>query len=475
MNIPENLIALIEYCKKHLHFLDGLIVLLITSTIAYYTLTSLVGSHLINALSLINIELSKEYASFFFLNGLIGTWVIVVLIWFKNRTVKKFKKNEIGIIFAPHYPEDISKEVESLYNALQQEVRSHELGVRFSVKRLPPNISINGRNEAEDILRGCHGLVAIWGIMEQEESKTSTTGFSTINFTFVHRQVRVNIGSFASRLTVPLSEKKWKIDKKNLIVDQRIIAQDINLVVQNMIGLALYFNERYEDAVKVYLPLYNKLKAQVQESRSVPLRRFYNQIKNDCAMFIQQSVMDKYFKYLYGEGVYSIPQSLLKKWLANIEQAIKLDSQNSLLYIDKAILLFLLGDIIKAVTACKKAKTLAPKADASPLLSLAFLYHFKADYGNSNTLYRRALRLKTSYSAAIIKQSLHFIELTIEKYPEKKQFKYALGVLELSRGDSKLGCEMISHFLKDARGDDSLLKLVEEGEKLLSKYEKIES
>jgi tetratricopeptide (TPR) repeat protein len=160
---------------------------------------------------------------------------------------------------------------------------------------------------------------------------------------------------------------------------------------------------------------------------------------------------------------------VIKRWLQNIEEAIKLNPQNSNHFLAKSIFHFLLAEYDKAISAVTKAKTLAPKAVASPNYSLAFLYNFQGQFEKSREEYRAAMRKKTSRDPESIKSIIYFIEQAVRHFPDKKQLKLALGLLEVHRGSVKNGIKVLEDFLNDPPQDKKMQPFIKEAEGLLSR------
>ncbi|MEJ2672077.1 MAG: hypothetical protein P8168_07730, partial [Deltaproteobacteria bacterium] len=115
-----------------------------------------------------------------------------VIFWCRIRSFPRFSEQELGILFAPDFDQEIEQEIDRLFVHLKQEIKSYELGIRFDLKRLSPNLSISSASEANNILRRTGGVVAIWGTIDHQYSEQGmVTGFSQISITFIHRPVQL--------------------------------------------------------------------------------------------------------------------------------------------------------------------------------------------------------------------------------------------------------------------------------------------
>jgi hypothetical protein len=75
---------------------------------------------------------------------------------------------------------------------------------------------------------------------------------------------------------------------------------------------------------------------------------------------------------------------------------------------------------------------------------------------------------QTSYDEYMIRQCLYFIRQTINKYPDKKQLRFAIGYIEFFRGEQNIGRQEMEEFISLAQSGQSLIDFVNEGRVLLS-------
>lgn len=468
----EKLQKTLKFLRKRIYFWDGLLFLLVLFNFIFYQITVSLDKYILGAFKYFNLQTSNELNSLLFLLGFILVTALILLAWLHVRRIRKFKRDEIGILFAPDYPESLEEDVEKIYDSLIKEIKFHEFGLKFSVIKLPPNKKINSPKEASKVLRDFKGITAVWGTVDKEGVGDRATGFSKIYFTHVYRPALIELKGLTDRVTQSLIGRKWKMNERNLLADRQVIARDIGLVVRNLIGISLYIDRRFDDAIKVFLPLSNQLRITVIRENKPHIVKFYHNVRIDCAMCLHLLTTEEYERYLFYDTIFNIPRQKCSNWIKQIDTAIKLDTQNSIHYLVKAIYLFLMGNISEAIRFCNKAIELAPKADAAPSLSLAFLYAFDGDFEKSRRLYRRSLAMKTSYDEVLINQLLLFMEQTIVKYPDKIQLCLVLGLLELYRGDGQKGLVQVITFIKLAKGRTEMLSFLNEAQRLLKQFEK---
>ncbi len=178
----DKAIDILQFLRKRLHFADGLVVLLLAAEALYYGVVRAVGRDVVLLLNSLGCDGALGWCRAFYLLGFLLAPFIAAGFWSRIRSVPRFKRNELGILFAPNAAPATQDVIDRLFVHLRQEIKSHELGVRFHLKRLPPNLSLDSAEEATRMLRESRGVVAVWGPFEQQESADGkTTGFSKLS------------------------------------------------------------------------------------------------------------------------------------------------------------------------------------------------------------------------------------------------------------------------------------------------------
>jgi len=443
----KEFIDAINFLRARLYYFEGLVVLFIITVYGYVYLASNAGMHL--WIILTGLGVPAEYSDGAYLLGLLSMLLFVFLFWLHMRSVPKFKKGELGVLFAPKFPEDINLDVNSLMVSLNMELKSHQLNNQFSVKRLPPNLSITSAEEAENVIRRAGATTAVWGLMDSENrGGTKCTGFSRISFTFIHSPTHFDPNRHAL-IALSLHGKKYKYEERTQIADRSIVARDIGIVVRNLIGVSLFIDQKWSEVIKVFTPLFHDLAIIRVKDKSPPLQAFASQVGYDLAWAISMNSSSEYRGELFEQKLYSIPESELRKRLDQIKQAIKLDPQNSAHHFYEAIYYFLLGQCSDAIRSSMRGLKESPRALAVGNFSLAFLYNFNGNYEKSKKQYRIGMAKKSSYDEDLIEQCMVFISQSIKHFPEKKQLRLALATLDLKRGSGKEGASQLRELLAD--------------------------
>ncbi len=390
----------------------------------------------------------------------------ITLFWVRIRAVPRFTADELGVLFAPNFPDELENDMKRLLVHVRSELKNQPL-CNIVVKQLPPNHKVESISEANDLLYHANGITMVWGLVEQSATpEGKKVGFSKISFTIATKKGTVtqkqNIGVHMS-----LMGRQWQTSERNIIVDRRIMARDIALVVQNLLGLVLLTDGRYDEATSIFLPLSSSLKQLRMTDNSPALGAFHNQVRSDGALSLCLSATKEYWSYLWEDRAFSVPPDVCRKWLTNIEQAIRLDSRNHGIFLSKAIYLFLLGDVTGSFKAAKKAKEHAPSNESSHHLSLAFLYNFLGEYKKSRDEYRVGFAKDTSYNHDLVTQCLSFLHQAAAHFPDKKQLLLAVGLFELHRGDPLIAERELTKFVNEAANALNLVAFVEEGKRLL--------
>jgi len=462
----KELIDGIKFLRARLYFFDGLLVLFLITATGYDYLASNVGIHFWRILTRLGVPV--EYSDGAYLLGLLTMFLVAFLFWRHMRSVPKFKKRELGVLFAPKFPEDIDLDVSSLMDSLDMELKSHQLNNQFSVKRLPPNMSITSAEEAESIVRKAGATTAVWGLMDSENTEgTKRTGFSRISFTFIHSPTHINPNRHAI-IALSLHGKKYKYEERTQIADRSIVARDIGIVVRNLIGVSLLIDQKWSEVIKVFTPLHHDLIIIKEKDKSPPIQAFASQVGYDLAWSISMNSSSQYRVELFDQKLYSIPKTELSKRLSQIKLAIKLDPQNSVHHFYESIYYFLLGQCSSAIQSSMKGLRESPRALAVGNFSLAFLYNFIGNYKKSKEQYRIGMAKKSSYDEDLIEQCMVFTLQSIKRFPEKKQLRLALATLDIKRGSGKEGANQLREFLAASPDSLELKGFVLEAERLLA-------
>jgi hypothetical protein len=309
MDPMDRIIDWLSFLKKRFYYADGLIVLLCLLAVGYFFIISQLRPGLNSIISACGWASLKPY---FFLTGLFISWLLGLAIWYWKRALPRFRKHELGIIFAPNFPQELEGEVQRLLAHLIQELKSKSFGNQFSIRALPPNRIITSPQEATAIIRKCGGAVAVWGLIDSQRGADGTrTGFSKISFTVLHPPIIAD-PNYHRRILTPLAGRKWHVDERNQIVDRRLIAENIAIVVRNLLGMALLVSRRFDDAVKVFLPLCAELHPIATPDSPVLVRQFYNDLKEDTAFCLRASTEVAYVGYLRTDRLFSIPSTTLE-------------------------------------------------------------------------------------------------------------------------------------------------------------------
>jgi len=464
----KEFIEILKWFRRRIYFVDGLIGLLFLLFSAYTYIATTFGPHLMKAMNWYGHPLSSDLASILFIFGSCIPVLTAIAVWVNLRALPRFQKKELAVVFAPNFCENLEEDVNKVFIALRQELKSHEFGNRFSLKKLPPNRSINSHDDALKILAKCNAVVAVWGIFEKQENGCdSVTGFQRLAFTFHHVPL-ILTKDWLTRIQTPMIGKKWQIESKDFFAGHQLLVRNVGFVVRNMIGLALYVAADYQEAIKVFLKLAGDLTSAVFRNPSVELQSFLFQVKHDCALAMTKQMMPDYNRHLYSGKLYSIAPDQWALWIQQLNEAIKISPQSVGPYLFKSISHFMLGEIDKSIRAARKAKELDRKAFAAPNFSLAFLYNFIGDYKKSRREYRLGMAKENSYEEGLIRECLSFIRQTIEKYPEKKQLRLAFGLISFYRSDKDIAAKEIRDFLMAADTDPNLVDFSNEGKRLLA-------
>ena len=116
----------------------------------------------------------------FYIAVYIGAAFLLFILWFIKRSVPKFKKGRIGILFGPAHTGEISSKLQDLSNRLNKEVKSKDFAKIISIKTLPPNIEVGEHSKNIEILNKAGASLIICGNFENFTSSLMTIQYGSV-------------------------------------------------------------------------------------------------------------------------------------------------------------------------------------------------------------------------------------------------------------------------------------------------------
>jgi hypothetical protein len=467
-NIVKEIRDFFDTLKQRSYQVEGLIVAIAFINLGYYLICKAIGHHIVESISLVSDWNYQLYISPIYIIGYVILSIITFSVWCWHRKIPRIPKDKIGILFCTTNSEDLEQHVNDLYEKIYSLLKEKDLIGLFSIKRLPRNIQIFSHEGATKIQRKAGSVIMVWGHFDKGESSGKEIyGFSKVNFTY-NAPSNMTL-EFHKAVAVGLIGRKFVYDKKNDFFGKNLLTRHLAECSLYIIGMCLIAGEHFNRASVILGALLPSLP--VRESASLEpayIRSFRANIKKMLALALASVVDHEYITAYKEKGIYSIPTEHLTNWDRQIDQAIGLNKRDSRYYITKGIIRFLLEDIPGAKKAIAAAKRLAPTADSSPNFSMAFLHLFSGEFKRAKKEYSSALSKKSSYDTTLLFNITGFIIQALDKYPDKIQLHFALGLINAERQDSNIAKSELNKFINKSNGLPEYESLNEEASKRLS-------
>ena len=457
----------LEFVQKNKHTPTALVIIYVIVWYIYDLMFDKFKPHIINVTESLSLNCHTSYN---YLVILALLFVIIFYFWYKMRSIPRFSKKQLGVIFAPNFDPELEKDIQKIERALKKEIKKCDGEIKFIIKRLPCNIPIYSKVEAGKILKRSKASVVIWcNINKEKKGDDKVIGFPQISFTWsgpgTEMAKKILIGSNVGMQAT--------MNDSTLIVDVNNMGVDIGLITRNIIAIKFMSCTRWRDAVTFFETLYEDYKLRLRSRNNVHFKNATNNVGYCLAFSLSMLRGHEYQKYQKNKQFLSIPKKCLEQWISDANRSIKLDPTNALHYIYKGLFLFLAGDVLGAIDAELKASKNAINNEnfCNSNLSLGFLYTFQGNCTKFLEYYNNAFCPSRHCSQNLIVTCINFTKLIIENFSQKKQILMALVILELERGNKKQSYNLLKEFIESSSDDPCLKDFIIKAKKLLYLFE----
>lgn len=386
----------------------------------------------------------------YFLFGLM--YASITILWFINRRLPRFSKNEIGVLFCPLVNEKSAEVSKRLKNSLHRELKN--FGLNFKIKNLPSNHKILDAQKAHKILKLSNAYLIIWGLLETGNIKEkNATGFPTISFTFQMPALPQQlIPYYFADLSFGLVGKQWHVDSGNDFFGVELLSKKITEASLNIIGKLLLTHEDYNTAIKVLTSLLNDFLSSPSYEENTLLKAFKRSVIVALSFAYFGKSRKLYYAELYPEIDHGVDEKKLLSCFKTVTKAIDLFEKEGRYYLLRSIFYFFLEKFPEAIDDVAKAKLYYPRISGAANLSGAFIYFFKGeeeDIRRGIKWYKKALQKELLLKT--VREVIYFISSILKKYPEKIQLHLSLGILHKDWLDSSIARKEFKMFINKAK------------------------
>ncbi|HBM16148.1 MAG TPA: hypothetical protein DD381_07405 [Lentisphaeria bacterium] len=399
--------------------------------------------------------------------------LLIVLFWFRSRKLPKYKKGEIGVLFAPFKANgECDPEIVDLSKRLQFDLLSREGMDNVICNRLPFNHMITNDNEAKKLLENTKASIIIHGKFDHGNlNNKEVKGFLSISFTvwglnwgiLKESERSFIIGSIGPRQFISFNENSFK--------DEDIVVNNINDLSLYLISLSFILNRDVNKAIEILDGLRNKHIA----SNNRNIKRFIIGI-NSHLTFCYDFLINKLYK---DQIIVNITQSHINNHMSQFleftRKRLAVSNDNISYHLAMSIYNFHSMNIDKAKSSLSRIE-ITDKSDNNfhlKNISLAFLHMWEINYKRSLEFYRKSSYWMKKISKdenlkKITDDVLIFIESVLLVNPDKYYLYFSMGFISEHCNKEEIALSNYRIFLEKNQGVDNALK--QHADKYLAKH-----
>ena len=182
---------------------------------------------------------------------LIGV-VIIPIIWLIARKTPKFKKNEIGILFAPHKANgECCSDIIDLFERVKIDLPSRVGMTNVICKKLPFNHLIKSNKDAHTFLTKTKAQIIIHGNFETGKlNNKPVKGFLDISFTVLDLNLRALKDTEISFILGNIGPRQFTTSEENSFTDQNVVVNNISDISLYLISISFILSRNLSKAIE---------------------------------------------------------------------------------------------------------------------------------------------------------------------------------------------------------------------------------
>ena len=405
---------------------------------------------------------------------LIGV-VIIPIIWLIARKTPKFKKNEIGILFAPHKANgECCPNIIDLFKRVKIDLLSREGVSNVICKKLPFNHIIKTNKDAHDLLGETKASIIIHGNFDTGNlNNKPVKGFFNISFTVSGLNLRALKDTEISFIISSIGPRQFTTSEENNFTDQNVVVNNINDISLYLISISFILSRNLSRAIEIL----EGLRERHILSDNKNIKRFLQGINAHLASCYDFEITKIYTNHLILNITQESVNSYARQFLDLTNKHLQVSQDNIAYQLRKAIYNFHFRDIEKAKNCLKI--DIVDKSDIKYHLrniSLAFLHMWENKYKKSLQFYRKSSYWMKNISKdeqlkKITDDVIIFIESVLKFNPEKYYLYFSLGFICEHCNKEEKALSYYSSFLEKNNGIDNALR--QYAERYLEKHRKV--
>lgn len=422
--------------------------------------------------SLLNKIGQELFNSQFLLFGAVITNILSsILIWAKNRHVKKFMSDEVGILIAiSKLDKDLNEEIDKLHKKLDSLIQRENLNLRTRIITLPERLIPKNEQEAHKIREKKRAQLIIWGEAESgNQNQEKIVKFSNVSFSYrialpFNRAQRVN-----RSVSRTISNRQWHILEKDNIIHREYLAKNIEEISLYILGVIFFFQKKDRESFRLLKLL--KEKYNLKTTKTTDDKYVEADIKAiGYDIFLNMgSVLE------FWPNSKNIAKS--KNITLEIIQYCKDFGTEEFSLLSEAQMAFADKEISRAFSLVEKAAILFPNTP-SPNLSLAFLHFYQGNLSKGWSCLKSGFsqldRINTNRNSEA-PNIARFYEETLREDPTKKYIYFPLGYIYLNCAELNIAEESFKNFIGNYAdtNEKTLKSMLFLSKKFLKKIEKL--
>lgn len=395
------------------------------------------------ALSIIStIGVEKPYS----IGLLIIPNILIVIFWYKSRSVPKNKKGKVGFVVSISCSDKdgFDRVHEDFILPMRKLLKSGNSGSTFHFMEMPQHIAKNiiDIDDAQELRIKSQSQFVLYGnvkVREQEDKKKAY--FFDLDGVVSHRPIDQSVRKQFSNEFSELLPKDVVISSENDLLAFKITSEWAEVVIKYVIGIAAAISGDLDYAEALYVDCLERLKNK-DETFTI-----YNKLKERIPIRISELYETRAAIAHYNWSETNNENDIIRlgKFLDKIIEARK---NNPKLLGLQAIYQFLQHrNVDEAITLFKRSRD---KDISAWHYNIAFLYAYKKDLKTATREYRKAVSFPIDI--AVITQVEGFICWLLKVEPEKYQLYYCLGFFNWkAKGDKLQAVKDFQKFLDSGK------------------------
>jgi len=398
---------------------------------------------------------------------IIWTWVFLasLAVWIFERRIIVFDKKEIGILIALTGIDPVTDtELLNLSKKLDANIIAEDFSGKVVIRHVPSRLIPKEEKEAHSLRKNYDAKLIIWGNVDRGNINNEPhIIFIPIFFSYSMRLPFDKLKSLNKNITNLLGQHKWIISDRNNAIDRIYLAENIKGISLYIIGLTLFFAQKFDDAILL-------------------LSRALKKYKSKRILSYNDKIAITNIQFVIFE-IYRSRAKDLKLWSGskkledNIKKANALSEEMQGLGFDAGSLItgaqaaFAKKDFPMAKILCNEALKYDYN-DPAPLFSLAFLFYYNGELEDGYKYLKQA-KEKNAFKIGdqLITIARFYIE-ALNEDPTKIYLNFPLGIIyyDLIK-DKILAVDYLQTFVDKYKKDKRkiVIKMLYQAEKRLEK------